>query len=335
MFSSVMKYNGNDAEAGRILDSFLPDRIFDAHCHLLDTSLIPTLAGEGERVVLGAEKYREEMSPLLRFPRELRMNAISYPDAAMRERKSGLIEKSDAFLLGELEKDETLVGEIVVHPDEKEEDIEKRIVDPRIRGLKCYHNLSNVSDTWQASIGDYLPRSAWEVANAKRMVITQHMVRDGALSDPDNLEYIRETAKSYPYATLILAHCARAFASWTAVESAERVKDLPNVWFDFSAVCESPAMIQILNKVGVERCMWGSDYPVCRARGKCISLGNSFYWIYQKDLDAFSSKTRMSDHLIGTENLMAVRQAFLICGINEDGIERFFYGNAKSLFDGE
>lgn len=139
-------------------------------------------------------------------------------------------------------------------------------------------------------------------------------------------------AKRYPDAVLILAHCARAFASWTGVESVEKVADLHNVWFDFAAVCESPAMLQIFRKVGVERCLWGSDYPVCRARGKCISLADSFYWIYQKDLDAFSSKTRISDFTIATENLMAVRQAFILSDLPQTAVEDFFFHNAVRLF---
>ena len=35
------EYNEYDLEAARILDSFLPERIFDAHAHLYDASFAP------------------------------------------------------------------------------------------------------------------------------------------------------------------------------------------------------------------------------------------------------------------------------------------------------
>jgi predicted TIM-barrel fold metal-dependent hydrolase len=91
-------------------------------------------------------------------------------------------------------------------------------------------------------------------------------------------------------------------------------------------------MLQILKKAGTKKCMWGSDYPVCRSRGKCISLADSFYWIYQNDLDNFASKTRMNSYLIGTENLMAVRQAFILAELGEQAVEDFFWNNAVRLF---
>jgi glutamate-1-semialdehyde 2,1-aminomutase len=250
----------------------------------------------------------------------------------MADRNNGLIEKSDAFIIQQLNMCADNVGEIIVHPDDTEEELEARLTHPGIRGFKCYHNLSGIDVTWNATIDQYLPESAWAVANRRKMVITLHMVRDHALADERNQQYIRTMAKKYPDAVLILAHCARSFASWTAVESIATVADLDNVWFDFSAVCESPAMLQILKKAGTKKCMWGSDYPVCRSRGKCISLADSFYWIYQNDLDNFASKTRMNSYLIGTENLMAVRQAFILAELGEQAVEDFFWNNAVTLF---
>ena len=40
----------------------------------------------------------------------------------------------------------------------------------------------------------------------------------------------------------------------------------------------------------------------------------------------------MNDYLIGTENLMAVRQAFMLGDFGEQAVEDFFFNNAVSLF---
>jgi glutamate-1-semialdehyde 2,1-aminomutase len=192
-----------------------------------------------------------------------------------------------------------------------------------------------LENSWNADIGQYLPEAAWQVADEKKLCITLHMVKDRALADPDNLRYITEMAKAYPNATLILAHAARSFAAWTGIETVEKVAHLDNVWFDLSAVCESPAMMQIIKKTGTQRTMWGSDYTVSRYCGKAISLGDSFYWIYKKDLEAFSGATSFSSWLVGIENLMATRQACMLLDLDRKAVEDLFYGNAARLFRGE
>lgn len=322
----------HEKEAIACLNDFLPDQIFDAHAHLCDTAFLPETF-PGTQVIRDMAAYRREMGPVLGESRALRLNMITYPDRSMRTADSETLKQADAFLVRQLEENPANVGEILVRPGDTGEELEKRLVHPGIRGFKCYHVLSGRENTWNCTIDEYLPEAAWEIANRKKMCITLHMVRDLALADPENLRYIREMAAKYPDAVLILAHAARSFAAWTGVESVERVADLENVWFDFSAVCESPAMLQILKKTGTRRCMWGSDYPISMMQGKAISLADGFYWIYQRDLDQFSSKTPIHSWLIGTENLMAVRQACILAELHADEIEALFYSNAAGLFD--
>ena len=139
-------------------------------------------------------------------------------------------------------------------------------------------------------------------------------------------------SKKYPDAVLILAHAARSFASWTGIETVGHLSNCESVWFDFSSVCESPAMFQIIKKAGIKRCMWGSDFPISTMRGKAISLADTFYWIYQSDIDNFDSKTEIHNWLISTENLMAVRQACILAELSRSDIEDLFYNNAARLF---
>lgn len=330
-----MLYSEHDYEAIKILNDFLPDKIFDAHMHICNYQTAPLLvAGLDYGLELNLEKYKAEMKDLLCSPKVWRANMIGYPDATGKPDFDAIIKKSDDFLIGELNKDDLNVGEIIVSPNDTVETLERRIsAHPNIRGFKCYHVFAPKEVTWNSDIGEYLPESVWEVANRHKLVITLHMVKDLAFADEGNQKYIIEMAKKYPDATLILAHAARSFASWTAIENIHKVAHLENVWFDFSAVCESPTMFQIMRKIGLNRCMWGSDYMVCRGRGKAISLADGFYWIYQSDLDNFASKTTFKSWLIGTENLMATRQACILAELKEAQIEDLFYNNAVSLFE--
>jgi len=328
-------YNKYDFAAAEILSAFLPDRIFDAHMHPYDSAFCPNSCSGGCFALRPRSEfshYLEDMKPLLGDRKEIRANMITNPDVSMADPSTGNRNASTAFLAEQLEKYPLNVGEIMVTPDDTLEDIEAQLIHPRIKGLKCYHLLSHNKPTWYASIGDYLPESAWQAAEKHGLVITLHMVRDQALADPLNYNYIIDMAKKYPNAVLILAHAARSFASWTGLETVDKLVPYGNIWFDFSAICESPAMFQIMRKCGVERCMWGSDHPVSSLAGKAISIADSFYWINYNDLNRFAGKTEFHSWLVGTENLMAVRQACLMLDLGEDDIEKLFYLNAMNLF---
>ena len=326
-------YNAYDLEAAKILDSFLPDKLFDAHAHLYDASFVSGMANAGAfsiRNLCEVSHYLEDMKPLV-GDREVHLNIVTTPDASMTQPDSPYRKAGVEFLVDQLTRFPGHVGEVMVGPEDRAEDIEKMLIHPGIRGFKCYHLLAANKPTWNAPIGDYLSEAAWEVADKHGFVITLHMVRDQALSDPVNQEYIIRMAKKYPNAVLILAHAARSFAAWTAVEAVDAVKHLDNVWFDFSGICESPAMFQIMRKCGIDRCMWGSDYPISRLAGKAISLADGFYWINEKDLAQFGGPTQFHSWLVGTENLMAVRQACLMLDLGHSDVEKLFYKNAMHL----
>ena len=78
-------------------------------------------------------------------------------------------------------------------------------------GLKPYHSWSKENPTWQAPLNSYLPEWAWELADERSLTITLHMVKDGAVANPENQREIREMCLRYPRARLILAHAARCF----------------------------------------------------------------------------------------------------------------------------
>lgn len=317
-------YSKYDLEAAKILDDFLPEKMFDAHSHVSHFSY----GAIGQATIDG---FKKAFAPLV-GNRLLRANAISVPDKFIFG--EGERDRADAFLKSELDAHPDCVGEILVMPTDTPEEIERRLIHKNVIGLKCYHLFANREKTFDAAIGEYLPESAWEVANKHKLAITLHMVRDTALADPDNLSYIQTMAKKYPDAVLILAHAARAFAAWTAIETVEKIAHLENVWYDFGAVCESPAIMQIIKKVGIKRCMWGTDYNICQLAGKAISIADQFYWINENDLASFAATSPTTFHswLISTETLMAHRQACQILDLSRKDVEDLFYENANTLF---
>lgn len=318
------------------LAAFLPGKIFDAHAHLYDASFVPNMYDPESNIIchprLGIDDYLKYQGALFPGAGQVRVNIITMPDRAMADRGNGLRDASVRFLADQLTRSPGHVGEVFVLPDDTEDDIAALLVHPNIRGFKCYHLVAARQPTWQAGIAEYLPESAWRVAHEKELCITLHMVRDRALADKGNRAYIKEMAQKYPRATLILAHAARGFAAWTTVESVAELAGLENVWFDLSAICESPPMMAILKHCGVKRTLWGSDFPISMARGKAISLGDGFYWIYKQDLERFQAATPIRATLVGIENLLAVRESCTLLDLDRPAIEDIFYNNAMRLF---
>jgi glutamate-1-semialdehyde 2,1-aminomutase len=139
-------------------------------------------------------------------------------------------------------------------------------------------------------------------------------------------------AKKYPSAKLILAHAARGFAAWTVLDSIAGVADIPNIYFDVSAICEPTPIFAVLKAAGTKRTLWGSDFPVSMMRGKCISIADSFLWLYKEHLQLMDSKTAFTANLVGVENLFALKQACQMLDIDRQGTEDIFYNNAMELF---
>jgi glutamate-1-semialdehyde 2,1-aminomutase len=316
-------------EVKKIINEFLPDKIFDAHMHLYDQSYFIKSDLMPESVYL--DDFVNDLKGYV-GNKEIHANILPFPCKRIIDKNDGVdyLKVSDDFIYSELKKDEKSVAEILVLPTETEDDIIKRIKDKRISGLKPYHLLHHNEITTDLAVDEFLPESAFAVADKLGLVITLHIMKDESLFDARNQKYIIEMSKKYPNAILILAHDARSFASWTGIESIDKVSKLDNVMFDLSAVCESPAMIQTIKKCGVSKVMWGTDYPVSNVNGKCISLADKFYWIYEKREPQIAKSVKMWSIL--EETIMAIRQMAIILDLTESDIEDIFYNNAQRLF---
>jgi len=320
------------------LGGFIPEKVFDIHAHLFNIEYLPNIGVPGSIFagcgpVADKERYEELQKPLYHGVKQLRLNLVSTPDKSMSDLTNGYRSRCNEFLIEYLKHNPMDVGEAFVLPGDTDPDIEKLLGHPNIRGLKCYHLTAGKESTWQAEIDDYLPESAWRVANERGLCITLHMVKDAALADSGNLEIIRRKAKQYPHAKLILAHAARGFAPWTTLEGLKQLDNFSNIYFDVSAVCEPTAIFAVLKAAGAARVLWGSDFPVSMMRGKCISIAGTFLWLNQTELAKLGDAAAAEACLVGIENLNALAQACDMLDLNRGEVEDIFYNNAMKVFD--
>ena len=308
---------------------FLPKRIFDAHMHMPYGPSIPNLQGTGvyTREAFTPEDYWNYMRSLLPGVNEIRLNMMPMPaDRALRDRDNGLrdLGNNHIFLMQKLHPRNVVTPLIL--PNDTEEYLFQLANQPGCVGFKCYAYMADIADFEKAQIGQYLPESAWVVANERKLPIFLHLFRKAALSDRDNFLYITTMTHRYPNAQLVLAHCARGFASWTMMKSIKELEDQGNIWFDLSAICETGPMMACILKNAGKRTIWGSDYPCTICRGRAVSIGKWQNWLTD---DTYKGPERA---LLPAENLMAFYQTALLLNLDQTQINDIFYNNAEFLF---
>lgn len=328
MEKTMLELTEADLRARELLGDFIPDNVFDAHAHLYAKT-----PGATGLVDYTYETYCEQMGPLLCDPTVIRINALPHAtrNAATPEGR----QEENRQIYERLDAAPNCVGCAFVGADDSRERVEQIVDHPGIKGLKCYAHTTGAANPNSCTVNDFLPESAWQVANEKQLAIVLHMMRPAALADPENFEQITAMATRYPDAKLVLAHCARSFASWTAVETVGKLSHLENVWFDLSAITEPAPMMACIKATGGKRVMWGSDYPITLVRGKVVSFNDSFAWITGASCDALSdlfARYNVQPCILAQENLLAVRQAALLFDLDRTQIEDIFYNNAMHLF---
>ena len=331
--------------------SFLPDRIFDAHAHLFchehypaDT-LPPGLAKTPPRLGLAEfAEYSQWLHPGARV-----VGGLFFGLAFLGDRQA-----NNEFIGAEVNGTGPLAansrGQLIISPDMEAETILDEVRRLAMTGLKCYHTMAPLNPllgtqasgagsysadqpTWMAPIEAYLPETHVAAADALGLTITLHLVRDRALADPVNQKTIRRYCRTYANMRLILAHAARGFNPWHTIEGIESLRGLENVWFDTSAVTEAGAFEAIVETMGHEKLMYGTDFHVSHVRGRCVAVGDSFHWLYADEMDLDEKHTALQPVLIGLESLRSIRLACDRLKLSERQIEDIFYGNAAALLD--
>lgn len=319
-----------DKEILERLQDFIPDKIFDAHAHLHNNDqMSPEATAFTDFGTADAKAYFQAQKKLYG---DRQVRAFFLPTPSMRLRnEEGIRDACNDWLIQELSHAPDCAAAVYVKPGDTVEKIESMLTTPRIKGFKCYWQTSTRKENLYASdIGEFLPESAWQVANEKGMTITLHLAKNDALADPDNLAYIKEMTRRYPNAILILAHCARGFASWTAIENIRKLHGIENIRYDLAAICESATIFETIRQAGTENVLWGSDFCLDRIKGRPVSIGNSFTWLYRhllpeemKDLCKTSTCT---------ESLFAFYQACKMLDADRTAVENIFCNNAMTLF---
>lgn len=308
-----------------LVRDFVPDRPFDFHAHLYRVSDLdsgqPADPGDDE---VGLASYRQQTTAWMgdRAPQEGLF--FAFPTREVD------VAAANEFCLTETARATRSRALLMIRPRDDAAATEALIEMHRniVVGFKPYHVFADRPDTMNSSIEEFLPEWAWELADRRGLLLMLHLVRPHALADPDNQRSIRQLCLRYPGARLVLAHAARGFCARHTVDGIAALAGLDNVLFDTSAICEPAPLLAILQAFGPRRLLFGSDFPVCNLQGRCSSMGDGFYWLYEHHADWSDSETG-TPSLVGIEALLALRQACQLGHLTEGDVERVFRSNAE------
>ena len=309
---------------------FLPETLFDAHCHLLFNEFHPRL---------------EELMPLARDPLLGNVDLAHlrtwwralFPDAAVTGLLMGFpTEGCDAK--GENERvaqsagKERLPFAILTRPETPAKELEAEVLRLKPAGLKPYMVFVRNKDPNAASITDLIPEPQIAVAAGRRLAIILHVAKPRGMADPENLRDIARLVREYPNCNFVLAHCGRCFITPNMETVLENLPAAENLWFDTSAVCDIGVFIALFERYDRTRILFGTDLVTAAGfRGSYVRLGMSWH-VCTPDMVVRPGGLESRATFAAYENLCALLHAARFCKLSEEERRNIFHDNAARLF---
>jgi predicted TIM-barrel fold metal-dependent hydrolase len=327
MAPSIDEYSEHDLQIwDEELADFVPNRVFDAHIHLFDRQHGPDdAAGAWSNADLATvQRWAERLYP----GRETHCLVLGAPlpgiDVAAHNR----------WAIEEVKADPQSRLNVLVTPECDVEDIRRDVQHACVIGLKPYRLFSVTGECAQCRIHEFLPHEQLELADELGLWVTMHLSRYHGCADASNLDDLEEyTTRRYPNIKWILAHCARSFTYWPIREAIERLRNLPNIWYDVSAVTDVRPLATLFARERVERIFYGSDgVDSTYFHGQYVALGRAWQGLDVAKIDLRFPHCDGRPILAIYEQLLSMKHAAEFAQLSRDDVAAIFWRNAAAAF---
>lgn len=311
------------------LADFVPDRVFDAHIHLLDRKHLGDQPGALSSWSDADLEVIRRWAGRLYPGREVHFLVLGTPSPGID------VAGHNRWLIEQLAGDPRSRLNRLVTPACSPDEIRADAAHAGVIGLKPYRLFATTGDAAECRIHEFLTHPQLEVADELGLWVTMHLSRFHGCADAHNLRDLEEyTTRRYPRIRWILAHCARSFTYWPIRQAIDRLRELPNLWYDVSAVTDVRPLITLFDRERPERILYGSDgVDATYFRGQYVALGRAWQGL---DTDKFPLRFPHCDGrpiLAIYEQLLSMKHAAEIVGLSGASLERIFWRNAAELFD--
>lgn len=309
----------------KYLDDFVPEKLYDMHTHLwsekgqdqnkLAPSLLRTEAGLAD-----LQKFSAGLFPGRKFHFLLLATPIKGMNTAA----------FNQWLAGEAAKDPDSMASMIVTPDMTPEEVAGNFESGAFHGVKPYRIFAG--DPANARITEYIPEKLLEVIDHFKMAVTLHISFPDGADNPQNQADLKYLTSRYPHITWILAHCARAFNANFLANSIHVLKELPNVYYDTSAVNDLYTHYLLLKHEDRKRIMFGSDNIVAGGMpGKYVTYADA--WLYFPGKETLEHCDHRAVPVI-YEQLLQQKRAADMLEMTDSEVNDLFCGNAERLIAG-
>ena len=331
MDSKILDYTKHDKDFwDEELDDWVPKRIYDSHIHMLKNDLIDD-ASEHKNAFPDADlniitKWNKIVLP----NREINHLVLGRPALGTD------INAHNEFLHQEVKSNKLTRAHRLTTPIGPLSDIEQDIKLKGFQGLKVYRMYSITGDIANCVIEDFLPHEQLELANDLGLWITLHLSREDACADKENLRDLEEfTTKRYPNIKWILAHVARSFTYRPIQKAIDTLKHLPNIWYDLSAVTDVRPFITLFKNEDHKRIFYGTDgIESVSFHGAYTAFAHAHNQVHTDTIKSLKFLHTTNRPVICLyENLIAIKQASIICELSQEQIQDIFWKNAVREFN--
>ena len=322
---------------------FLPDRIFDNHIHLWDKKYIKDEISQS----------RQKQNPFLDAELIEGFTLEDFQTAAEKlfpgKTYTGLffglplkefdLQRSNEYI-SNVCKQENCYGLYMPEPSLKE--IPGDFFADRFIGFKPYPDLAEFKEPEDfskldidISIFDFVPQIVLEFSNQYGLILLIHLPRKGRLNDKRNIWELDKISEKYPDIKVVLAHAGRSYCFEDIRQSINEIKHMQNLYMDTAMVNDFLVNRLILDVLGPEKLLFGSDSGISLLKGKNIDINHKHYFVTKKPKSwSLSSATMTLDFTFFLyETVRAVKMAIEELKMDKTQVEKIFYSNSKKMIE--
>ena len=340
---SLFEVTGHDREIYQTqLMDFLPAKIIDIHTHTytlatkgpdpenLRVVTWPSLVAKDNPIEDHREAYR------LFFP-DKEVSALIFASLAPNDKQTAA---NDYVARASAQTGWPAL--YFARPEQSAEELERELLRGGFLGIKGYLAFSpEYIPEGEIRIFDFFPKHQLKVIDRYGGIVMLHIPRSGRLKDPVNIAQIRELKQEFPDIRLIIAHIGRAYVPGDVGNAFRELSGCADLLFDFSANTSDYAMSRMLEAVGPDRVLFGSDMPICRMRMRRIEENGTYINLVppglygdpgqDPHLREVSSEEGKRLTFFMYEEILAFKRACEALGLSKADIGKAFFDNADRL----
>lgn len=213
--------------------------------------------------------------------------------------------------------------------------LEQMLNNENFFGYKVFLNWFG-DDYGNISVDQMIGKEEMELADALGLVVLLHVPGSKRLADKKTQDIIMKYSKSYPNASIVLAHCGRCYHPDEMRAAVNFLKGLENVYLDTSMVME-PAVLQIIfETINSKRVLFGTDFPIAGMRGRRTYVMD--HWV-DVVLDGYEpsgfrvASSGIRATFMAYEIVLAIKRAAEAVGLSEGELKGIFYDNGKAVLE--